>query len=85
MLPGEIPATDAGRTGLPRVESEHSASEAGSGPVKDAENYATELRDWSNFDVPYIESSALSGDNINTIFEKLAEEIENEKGTQEGF
>jgi len=51
---------------------------------KDGENYAKILSDWSGFNVPYIESSALLGTNIDKIFENLIKEIEFSKSTQVG-
>lgn len=42
---------------------------------EDAIEYAKTLSDWSGFSVPYIEASALSGLNVDTIFDKLIEEI----------
>lgn len=49
-----------------------------------AEKYANELGDWSGFDVPYLESSALSGLNIDDIFSRLKEEIDSHKLSQQG-
>ncbi len=42
---------------------------------KDATEYAKTLSDWSGFQVPYLEASALSGLNVDLIFDKIVEEI----------
>jgi small GTP-binding protein len=44
-------------------------------PRENAEAYAEVLRNWAELDVPYIESSALTGLNVSNIFEGLFEEI----------
>ena len=46
--------------------------------------YAKDLTEWSGFEVPYIESSALTGENIDMIFNQLIEEIKIMKSTEEG-
>ncbi|MDH5401121.1 MAG: GTP-binding protein [Candidatus Heimdallarchaeota archaeon] len=52
--------------------------------VEDASNYAKQLTDWSGFKVPYIESSALTGYNIDDIFASLIREIEILNESQQG-
>jgi small GTP-binding protein len=47
--------------------------------------YAKDLTNWSGFTVPYIESSALTGENIDKIFSDLIKEIEIFKSTSEGY
>jgi small GTP-binding protein len=39
-------------------------------------NYAAELANWAGFDIPYVETSALSGDNVEDAFIRLVENIE---------
>jgi small GTP-binding protein len=51
---------------------------------KDGKNYADVLTNWSGFDVPYIESSAMTGENIDKIFQDLIGEIEVLKSTEQG-
>lgn len=51
---------------------------------KDGQNYAATLTKWSGFNVPYIESSALTGQNIDNIFDNLIEEISILHSTQMG-
>lgn len=41
-----------------------------------AVNYAKALAQWCGFDVPYVETSALTGLNVNEIFAKLMKQIE---------
>jgi len=42
---------------------------------EEGQNYANLLSDWSSFDVPYYETSALTGLNVEVIFNQLIEEI----------
>ena len=51
---------------------------------KDGQKYAQVLSNWSGFKVPYIESSALVGTNIDKIFTNLIDEIDILKSTQQG-
>ncbi|MHA2027992.1 MAG: Rab family GTPase [Candidatus Kariarchaeaceae archaeon] len=51
---------------------------------QEGENYAKELSKWSGFDVGYIETSALTGLNIDNIFDLLKSEIDNSKSAQLG-
>ena len=51
---------------------------------EDASNYAESLANWSGFEVPYFESSALNGLNIEEIFLNLKAEIDNYKASQAG-
>ncbi|MHA1203049.1 MAG: Rab family GTPase [Candidatus Heimdallarchaeaceae archaeon] len=44
-------------------------------PSEHGENYAEELSIWSGYDVPYIETSAKFGDNIDQPFETLIKQI----------
>ncbi|MHA2502337.1 MAG: GTP-binding protein [Candidatus Kariarchaeaceae archaeon] len=39
-------------------------------------DYAQSLSDWSNVEVPYVETSALSGDNVESAFATLLKNIE---------
>ena len=39
-------------------------------------DYANTLSSWSNFDVKYLETSAKTGNNIESIFHYLTEEID---------
>ncbi len=43
--------------------------------IDDAKQYAIKLKSESNFGVPYFESSALSGLNVEALFTKLIEEV----------
>ncbi|MHA2030315.1 MAG: GTP-binding protein [Candidatus Kariarchaeaceae archaeon] len=43
--------------------------------TEEAQEYAKALSDWSGFEVPYVEASALTGLNVDLIFDKLIEEI----------
>lgn len=47
--------------------------------------YALELSKWSGYKVPYIESSALTGENIDKIFTDLISEIEVMKSISQGY
>ncbi|MHA2249554.1 MAG: GTP-binding protein [Candidatus Kariarchaeaceae archaeon] len=38
--------------------------------------YAKNLSEWSNFEIPYVETSALSGDNVESAFATLLRNIE---------
>ncbi|MHA2250407.1 MAG: Rab family GTPase [Candidatus Kariarchaeaceae archaeon] len=38
--------------------------------------YANSLSEWANFEIPYIETSALTGLNVDLIFKKLVEKID---------
>jgi GTPase SAR1 family protein len=38
--------------------------------------YAKNLSEWSNFEIPYVETSALSGDNVDAAFATLLRNIE---------
>ena len=42
---------------------------------KYGEQYAEELSVWSGYEVPYIETSALTGENVDIVFTKLVEQI----------
>lgn len=42
---------------------------------KYGQKYAEELSVWSGYEVPYIETSALSGENVDIVFTKLVEQI----------
>jgi small GTP-binding protein len=44
-------------------------------PSEHGENYAKELSIWSGYDVPYIETSAKFGDNVDQPFETLVKQI----------
>ncbi|MBY9001303.1 MAG: GTP-binding protein [Candidatus Heimdallarchaeota archaeon] len=44
-------------------------------PSEHGENYAKDLSEWSGFDVPYIETSAKFGDNVEQSFETLIKQI----------
>ena len=44
-------------------------------PSAHGENYAKELSIWSGFDVPYIETSAKFGDNVEQSFDTLVKQI----------
>ncbi len=44
-------------------------------PSEHGENYAKELSLWSGYDVPYIETSAKFGDNVDQPFETLIKQI----------
>jgi small GTP-binding protein len=46
--------------------------------------YSEELTNWSGYKVPYVESSALTGENIDSIFYQLIEEMKTAKLMQEG-
>lgn len=41
----------------------------------EGKQYADQLSEWSGFDVPYIESSALTGLNVTNVFTDLIDEI----------
>lgn len=41
------------------------------------EEYAKNLSEWSTFEIPYVETSALSGDNVDEAFAILLRNIEN--------
>lgn len=43
--------------------------------VEEAENYARALSEWSEFEVPYIETSALTGEQVDEAFQKLIRNI----------
>lgn len=43
-------------------------------------DYAKSLSDWSKFEIPYVETSALSGDNVEAAFVTLLRNIENNFG-----
>lgn len=42
---------------------------------KYGKQYAEELSVWSGYEVPYIETSALTGENVDIVFTKLVEQI----------
>lgn len=42
---------------------------------KVANNYAKELSDWANFTVPYIETSAKGGNNVDMAFKEMVKSI----------
>ena len=44
-------------------------------PSEHGENYAKDLSEWSGFDVPYVETSAKFGDNVEQSFETLIKQI----------
>ena len=44
-------------------------------PPEYAQEYARSLSEWSGFDVPYIETSAKTGQNVQAAFETLARQI----------
>lgn len=43
--------------------------------TKYGKQYAEELSVWSGYEVPYIETSALTGENVDIVFTKLVEQI----------
>lgn len=49
-----------------------------------AKEYASQLSDWSGFNVPYIESSAKTGLNVDLIFESLVQNIDIREGNTIG-
>lgn len=49
----------------------------GSIPYESGLDYAQSLSSWSSFEIPYIETSALSGDNVEDGFAILLRNIEN--------
>jgi len=46
-----------------------------------AEEYASQLTQWAHMDIPYIESSAKTGLNVDEIFDSLVENIGIKEGT----
>ena len=46
-----------------------------------AKEYAKQLSEWSGMDIPYIESSAKTGLNVDQIFDSLIDNIEIKEGT----
>jgi small GTP-binding protein len=42
--------------------------------------YAKSLTNWSNFEIPYVETSALNGENVENAFATLLRNIENNFG-----
>ena len=51
---------------------------------EEGKRYAHELSKWSGFEVGYVETSALTGMNIENIFDYLKIEIDNNKSVQQG-
>ncbi|MHA2502307.1 MAG: GTP-binding protein [Candidatus Kariarchaeaceae archaeon] len=49
-------------------------------PKEIPENYVKELSQWSGFDVSYYDSSALTGDNVDTAFRSLVNTIDHYVG-----
>ena len=43
---------------------------------EEGESYAKELGNWAKFEIPHVETSAKSGDNVEAAFVKLVENIE---------
>ena len=49
--------------------------------AKKAEEYADQLSAWADMEIPYIESSAKTGLNVDQIFESLVDNIHIKEGT----
>lgn len=47
--------------------------------------YAKQLSEWSNFEIPYFEASAMTGLNVEQLFSKLVEEVGYLTSSQIGY
>ena len=57
----------------------------GSVSTSRAVEYATRLTEWSGFSVRYLETSALTGLNIENVFSELVDEINIYISTQQNY
>ena len=74
-LDDPIPLVLVGNKGDLRADSSEFVS------VEQAQEYAQQLSDWAELAIPYIESSAKTGLNVDAIFESLVANIALREGT----